>query len=71
MIGNNSFSFNEATVIEIFQHYFNTVLFTEGKAPHVKNVKSSNEYGGSMFLVSTDSTFDPSQGGSLVHRGTP
>lgn len=39
MIGSNSMSFNKASMMEALQHYFDTVLFADGKAPKVTDVK--------------------------------
>lgn len=42
MIGSNSLVLNQATMTAAMQHYFDTVLFAEGKSPKVKNVKQEN-----------------------------
>jgi hypothetical protein len=45
MQGTNSMDLNEATMVVILQHYFDTVLFSSGKSPKVTSVKRSNDSG--------------------------
>ncbi len=42
MQGKNTMELNEATMKKVVQHYFDTVLFAEGKSPVVTNVKGNN-----------------------------
>lgn len=35
MKGNNSMSLNQATVIEMLQHYLDTILFSKGQSPRI------------------------------------
>jgi hypothetical protein len=51
MIGNNTMELNGATMCQIVQHYFNTVLFAEGKAPVVDEVRGT---GNGTFVVKTE-----------------
>lgn len=52
MIGNNSFTLNEATMKAAVQHYLDTVLFVEGKAPNVEGVTATSTYAGASFTIS-------------------
>ena len=40
LIGQNEISLNGATMNAAIQHYFDTVLFAEGKSPKVTSVKA-------------------------------
>lgn len=53
MIGNNSFTLNEATMKAAVQHYFDTVLFVDGKSPKIEGVTAtSSTYAGASFTIS-------------------
>ncbi len=50
--GTNQIELNEATMILAIQHYFNCVIFAEGKSPNVVSVKpSSKGYGNQGFTI--------------------
>ena len=51
MIGTNTMSLNEATVIAAMQHYFDTVIFAPGKAPKVTGVTQEGVGGGREFRI--------------------
>ena len=53
LIGNNEISLNGATMMAAIQHYFDTVLFAEGKAPTVTSVKGPVGGYDGAFTVST------------------
>ena len=42
LIGENELRLNEETVVAALQHYFDSVLFAEGKAPLVIGVSHDN-----------------------------
>jgi hypothetical protein len=53
MKGSNTMEFNSATMEQIVQHYFDTVLFKEGQVPKVTSVMGKTEMGVSSFTVRT------------------
>lgn len=66
LIGVNELQLNEATVVAALQHYFDSVLFAEGKAPRVTGVseKSSGSYGSTTsFHVKVEQEPAPPAGG--------
>ena len=42
LIGQNEISLNTVTMNAAIQHYFDTVLFAEGKSPKVTSVRASS-----------------------------
>lgn len=54
--GVNTFEFNTATMIEIVQHYFKTVLFADGKSPIVSNVEHTKQGYALTFTITTGET---------------
>lgn len=56
MIGTNKLEVNRSTMNEIVQHYFDTVLFTEGNSPIVKAVhENTSDY---TFRITAEETSD-------------
>ena len=51
MIGTNSMTINLATMMEALQHYFDTVIFVEGKSPTIKNVKGNTSDHVPTFVI--------------------
>ena len=55
LIGNNKLTLNQATMVAAVQHYFDTVVFAEGKSPKVTQVeKESKGYGQDEFAVAVE-----------------
>ncbi len=42
--GQNAIAFNEATMIAIVQHYFDSVLFKDGLSPEVVSIEKDGQY---------------------------
>lgn len=60
MIGNNEMSLNAATIMAAIQHYFDTVLFAEGKSPKVTDVNMTSSVG-KTFIIRIENATPPSK----------
>jgi len=54
MKGCNEIRICQAQMIDIVQHYFNTVLFAEGKSPAVNGICHDSTYGFSIKVVESE-----------------
>jgi len=56
MKGVNRFEINQATMKDIVQHYFDTVLFTKDQSPEVTGINSKTD---GFFYISTSEREGP------------
>ena len=64
LIGANKLTLNQATMVAAVQHYFDTVLFADGRSPKVTQVeKESKGYGPDEFAVSVEEKQQPAADG--------
>lgn len=54
MKGSNEMRLNTATMMLALQHYFDTVLFTEGKAPRITGIDKDTSRYDTVFVVKCD-----------------
>ena len=49
--GANTITINTATLIAAVQHYFDKLVFADGKSPAVKSISATSTYDGAEFIV--------------------